>query len=60
MFKSPFRFGELMYADKQTEDDHIQEFGIKNYEQPCQPTTQPTKCDVLYDLRGVWQSPHVC
>ena len=20
-----------------------------------QPTTQPTKCDVLYDLRGVWQ-----
>ena len=25
-----------------------------------QPTTQPTKCDVLYDLRGVWQSPRVC
>jgi len=22
-----------------------------------QPTTQPTECDVLYDLRGVWQSP---
>ncbi len=24
-----------------------------------QPTTQPTNCDVLYDLRGVWQSPRV-
>src|SRR5205823_7031190 len=24
-----------------------------------QPTTQPTRFDVLYDLRGVWQSPHV-
>jgi hypothetical protein len=25
-----------------------------------QPTTQPTKRDVLYDLRGVWQSPRAC
>ena len=25
-----------------------------------EPTTQPTKCDVLYDLRGVWQSPRSC
>jgi hypothetical protein len=25
-----------------------------------QPTTQPTECDVLYDLRGVWQSPRPC
>src|SRR6266576_3166439 len=24
-----------------------------------QPTTQPTECDVLYDLRVVWQSPRV-
>jgi len=24
-----------------------------------QPTTQPTGSDVLYDLRGVWQSPRV-
>ena len=25
-----------------------------------QSTTQPTKCDVLYGLRGVWQSPRSC
>jgi len=25
-----------------------------------QPTTQPTEYDVLYDLRGVWQSPRSC
>jgi hypothetical protein len=24
-----------------------------------QPTIQPTECDVLYDLRVVWQSPRV-
>jgi len=24
-----------------------------------QPTTQPTKCDVLYDFRVLWQSPRV-
>jgi hypothetical protein len=25
-----------------------------------QPTTQPTKCDVLYDFRELWQSPRFC
>src|SRR5579863_4399577 len=25
-----------------------------------QPTTQPTKDDVLYDLRVFWQSPRCC
>ena len=25
-----------------------------------QPTTQPTKCDVLYGLRVFWQSPRSC
>ena len=25
-----------------------------------QPTTQPTKCDVLCDFRVVWQSPRSC
>lgn len=23
----------------------------------CQPTTQPTKCEVLCDLQALWQSP---
>jgi len=25
-----------------------------------QPTTQPTTLDILYDLRGIWQSPRSC
>src|SRR6202790_5074405 len=25
-----------------------------------QPTTQPTNCDVLYDLQVFWQSPRSC
>ena len=24
-----------------------------------QPTIQPTKCDVLYDFRVLWQSPRL-
>jgi hypothetical protein len=28
-------------------------------ENDIQPTAQPTECDVLYDLRGIWQSSAV-
>ena len=47
----------LTMLDRSLRERHVLKNNIDAFPQP---TIQPTKCDVLYDLRSVWQSPHVC
>ena len=38
----------------------INQLGADRSDNKLQPTNQPTKADVLYDFRELWQSPRFC